>query len=145
MLSDYPRDKWFETADTCDDCGAKYLARVAQLDEDGLFGLVQYVVTHTPDCEVAYDNEGLVDTDLVTAGWAFAQEQFTFLGRAYWPLVERAEAFPCLECGRLIVTVPITVFIERGEKGMLTFCPECTLAIGIDRVLRDGGVRRCVP
>jgi hypothetical protein len=145
MLSDYPRDKWFETADTCGDCDAKYLARVAQLDEDGLFGFVQYVVTHAPGCEVAYDDEGLVDTDLVTAGWEFAQEQFTLLGRAYWPLVKSAEAVPCLECGRLIVATPITVFIERGEKGMLTFCPECALAIGVPQLLRDGGTRRCGP
>jgi hypothetical protein len=145
LLKDYPTGKPFEAADGCESCGARFMVEVIDVDEDGLFGMVEWSITHKPDCpeNPAYDEEeeGL-DWDVEGAGWELSDEPVTIAlpsgGRKmYYPIVVRSNITPCLECGRLIVGTPIIVLIkEMGSE--LDFCPECAERLGIISATNHG-------
>jgi len=132
LLKDYPRFEWFEAADGCDTCGSKAKVMITHVDEKGFLGDVQWRIFHKPDCLEAYDEETLgIDAYEDVAGWEFMPNPFTFRGKQYYPLKSRANIGPCLSCGRLIIGVPLILFIEHGEKGELDFCWHCVKKLGI--------------
>jgi hypothetical protein len=143
LLKDFPRDEWFEAADGCEVCGAKYKVRVIQL-YSATFGEVEWAIRHKPDCPERFieDMDEFVDdidnteSDWDNAGWEFMPEPFTFRGKQYYPLKSRANIGPCLECGRLIIKVPLIFFINEGRKGELDFCRECATRLGIMEMIR---------
>jgi hypothetical protein len=143
LLKDFPRDVWFEAADGCEVCGAKYYVNIVELDKDGVFGFIQWAITHKPDCENRFiedvDEEETAEFDLEPAGWEFMPKTFTFHGKQYYPLKSRANVGPCLECGRLIIGVPLILFIDKGVKGELDFCWECAKKLGIMAMIKRQG------
>jgi len=145
LLRDFPRGVWFEAADGCETCGAKYKVSIIDLDKDGVFGTVEWAITHKADCperfaedmdEFIGEGEEFTESDWDSAGWEFMPKPFTFLGKQYYPLKSRANVGPCLECGRLIIGVPLTLFIGKGVKGELDFCWECAEKLGIMEMIR---------
>jgi hypothetical protein len=138
LLKDYPLNEWFEAADGCEACGAKYKVRVIQL-YSSVFGEVEWAITHKPDCPERFtedmDEEEVTESDWDNAGWEFMPNSFTFRGKQYYPLKSRANIGPCLSCGRLIIGVPLILFIDKGRKGELDFCWECVKRLGIMEVM----------
>jgi len=131
-LKDYLRDEWMEAADGCDLCGAVYQVRVNWVDDTGCFGDIVYRISHTDECperwESVSEEEG-EESDY--AGWEFMENPFTFKGKQYYPLKSRANIGPCLECGKLIIGVPLILFIDEGKGGELDFCWSCAEKLGI--------------
>jgi len=78
-----------------------------------------------------------VISEMDFAGWEFMDKTFRFRGREYYPLKSRANVGPCLNCGRLVVGVPLILFIDEGRGGELDFCFECVEKLGI-----LGGLRK---
>jgi hypothetical protein len=117
--------------------------KVIDVDEEGLFGMVEWSITHKPDCpETAYDEEekGL-DWDVEGAGWELGDQPVTIALpngelKQYYPIVVKSNVAPCLECGRLVVGTPIIVLIEELNSE-LDFCPECAERLGVLRILRE--------
>jgi len=144
LLKDFPKGEWFEAADGCEVCGAKYKVRVIDLDKDGTLGTVEWAITHKPDCSERFaedmdefiGNKEFTESDWDNAGWEFMPEPFTFQGKQYYPLKSRANIGPCLSCGRLIIGVPLILFIDKGRKGELDFCWSCVKRLGIMEMIR---------
>jgi len=140
LLKDYPFNEWLEAADGCDVCGARYQVRVVEVDETGVFGSLEWRITHSPGCPGSFDEETGEEVSSQSGedvvGWEFTPEPFTFMGRQYYPLKSRANVGPCLECGRLVVGVPLILFIDGGEKGELDFCWKCARKLGITRLIK---------
>lgn len=145
LLKDYPRDEWMEAADGCESCGAKYQVKVSWVDDAGIFGDVVARVEHREDCPKRYDEwtgEDVETEEVIdVAGWEYMEEPHTLLGREYYPLKSRANIGPCLECGRLVIGVPLILFIDQGRGGQLDFCFECAEKLGILRALTGGNVK----
>jgi hypothetical protein len=135
LLKDYPQDEWMEAADGCEFCGAKHMVKIAEVDETGKtgnFGLVVIKTEHGEDClELPDEREDI-------AGWDFMDTPHTLLGKEYYPLSSTANIGPCLECGKLVVGVPLILFIEEGRGGELDFCFECAEKLGILKALTGG-------
>jgi transcription elongation factor Elf1 len=139
LLKDFPKGVWFEAADGCEACGAKYKVRVTQL-YSSVFGEVEWAITHKPDCperftedmdEFIGEGKEFTESDWDNAGWEFMPNTFTFQGKQYYPLKTRANIAPCLECGKLVVGVPLILFIDKGVKGELDFCWSCVKKLGV--------------
>jgi hypothetical protein len=123
LLKDYPRDEWFEAADGCEVCGVKYQVQIVDMDMDGVFGAVKWMLKHKPECpEAEEDGE---EWDVESAGWEYMSKPYTFRGRQYYPISLRANVAPCLNCGKIIIGTPLIIFIDKGEKGELDFCWSC--------------------
>jgi hypothetical protein len=140
LLRDFPLHEWFEAADGCDICGAKYEVMIVSIDKEGVFGFVKWRITHKPDCpdrfnEETGEEEAFQYGDDV-AGWEFMPEPFTIQGKQYNPLKSRANIGPCVNCGRLVIGVPLILFIEKGKKGELDFCFECVKRLGIMEMIK---------
>ena len=135
LLRDYPRNRWLRSADRCEACGAWYMVRIADLAGEGLYGDVEVAVAHGPDCPEL--GEGGGDELCMMAGWELGPEPVEFLGREYYPIVARADVVPCLECGRLIVSVPVVVFLS-SRNAELAFCHSCAKKIGVFEFLKRG-------
>jgi hypothetical protein len=141
LLKDFPVYEWFEAADGCEFCGAPYRVMVTDLDESGCFGSVEWELEHKTDCTEVFDEGseeeyGGVDHGEDVVGWEFMPEPFTFHGKQYYPLKSRANVGPCVSCGKLIIGVPLILFIDKGRKGELDFCPECVKRLGIMEMIR---------
>ena len=136
FLKDYPRDEWMASADVCDVCGARRLVRVKKVHGDGLYGIVEIMERHNPGCPMrleAYANERSDH-----AGWEYASETVKLFGREFTPLKARGNVGPCLGCGKLIVGVPLILFLDEGLGGELDFCFNCALELGVIDRLRSG-------
>jgi len=131
LLRDFPLNKWMEAADGCDVCGAKYKVKVTHV-YTGDFGEVEWVITHKPDCP---EDPG-TESDWDNAGWQFMPKPFTFHGKLYYPLKSRANIGPCLSCGKLIIGVPLILFINKGQGGTLDFCFNCAKQLSITKMLK---------
>jgi len=135
FLKDYPRDEWMDSADVCDVCGARRQVKVKKVHGDGLYGVVEIMERHNPGCPMrleAYPNERSDQ-----AGWEYASETVKLCGREFTPLKARGNVAPCLGCGKLIVGVPLILFLDEGLGGELDFCFNCALELGIIDKLRS--------
>lgn len=129
LLKDYPRNVWMEAADACGFCGAKYQVKVTWVDERGCFGDIEWKIPHKDDChELIYEEES-EGNDI--AGWEFHDKVYSLMGREYYPLKTRANIGPCLQCRKLVVTVPLILFLDGGNEGELDFCFGCAKTLGI--------------
>jgi hypothetical protein len=142
QLKDYPQDEWMEAADGCEFCGAKHMVKIAEVDETGNFGTVIIKTEHREDCPELFDDPAPVRDPIEEqedyAGWEFVDKPYALLGKEYYPLSSRANIGPCLECGKLVVGVPLILFLDKGRGGELDFCFECAEKLGILKALTGG-------
>ena len=141
LLRDYPLREWMEAADGCDYCKAKYEARITWVDETGCFGDVEYRISHRQACAERFDMETGEDlrdvTNVDIAGWEYHDKPLTLRGPhgrgcvELYPLKSRANVGPCLLCGKLVIGVPLILFIDEGRGGQLDFCFGCAESLGI--------------
>ena len=135
LLKDYPLDEWIEAADGCEFCKAKYQVRITSIDPDENVGDVAYRITHAKDCPENYELQGGYDPVLVAssdvAGWEYSQKPVTFRGMELYPLKSRLNVGPCLLCEKLVIRVPLILFIDQGRGGQLDFCFSCVEEKGI--------------
>jgi len=136
FLKDYPRDEWMDSADVCDMCGARRQVRVKEVHGDGLYGVVEIMERHGPGCPMRFEAIPCMRSD--QAGWEYACESVELLGREYTPLKARGNVALCLGCGKLIVGVPLILFLDEGRGGELDFCFGCAMELGILDKLRSG-------
>jgi hypothetical protein len=138
LLKDFKLNEWFEAADGCEVCGGKAEVMVTHVDDTGTFGMVEWHIDHKADCPEVYggDEEDSVAVQAVQdfAGWEFMSEPFTFHGRQYYALKSRANIGPCLNCGKLVIGVPLILFIGEGRRGELDFCWGCVKRLDIMRL-----------
>jgi len=130
ILRDYPVAVWFEAADECECCKSKVPKQPDSSTSWILTSYLEWRINHKPDCpEVTEYLEGALVTEISSmdfAGWEYMKEPFKFNGKEYYPLKSRANIGSCLECGKLIVGVPLIIFVEEGRRGELDFCFEYT-------------------
>jgi len=137
QLKDFPFWEWFEAVDGCDFCGAKYQVRVTYVDDSGYFGDVEYRVSHAEDCAERFDEElNTAESIFDMAGWEFTDKPVTVLGKQFLPLKTRANIGPCLNCGKLVIGVPLILFIDEGRGGELDFCSLCFEKLGLWKELK---------
>jgi len=136
FLKDYPRNEWMDAADFCEVCGARHQVRVKEVQSDGLYGVVEINERHGPGCPMRFEAYPYERSD--HAGWEYASESVELLGREYTPLKARGNVAPCLGCGKLIVGVPLILFLDEGLGGELDFCFNCAMELGILDKLRSG-------
>jgi len=123
-LSDFELNKTYEAADRCDECGGKIVYRITWVDPDSKdFGSIEW------ECKRC----GMNDVD--TVGWRLDDKPVSFMGRKFYPLTHRANIGPCLNCGKLVIGVPLILFLDKGEKGELDFCLGCVKKNGWDEKL----------
>jgi len=123
-LTDFKLNYTYEAADRCDECGDKIIFKITWIDpESHDLGTIEW------ECVGC----GLSDMGIV--GWTFADKPVEFMGKQFYPLTARANIGPCLNCGKLIVGVPLILFLNGGTKGELDFCWACVKRRGWDREL----------
>lgn len=130
LLKDFKLNEWMEAADGCEYCGAKYEVRVTDLWSAN-FGDVEYRIKHKPDCPEKFMDEDEEEPAWDNAGWEFMEKPIIFRGNQYYPLKSKANIGPCLECGKLVIGVPLILFIDDCRKGELDFCWDCAKRLGI--------------
>jgi len=139
LLKDFPMNVWMDAADTCEFCGAKYQVKITWVNEQGTLGDVEWRVKHAKNCP-SLDTEPEIQQvvnrlgfvgDVDVAGWEFMPKPFELKGKQYYPLKSRANIGPCLECGKLIIGVPLILFIDEGRGGELDFCWQCVKRLGL--------------
>ena len=119
-LKDYPLNQWLEAAGECPQCQSKSVqAMVTWVDESGDIGDVSL------KCLVC----GFTDSDI--AGWIIGSQTHLILGKRYLPLTSRANVGPCVACEKIVVGVPLILFIEEGRDGEFDFCFSCAEKQGI--------------
>lgn len=136
VLKDYPRDEWMYAADFCEVCGARRQVRVKEVHGDGLYGVVEIMERHGPGCPMRFETHPYERSD--HAGWEYTCESVKLYGREYTPLKARGNVGLCLGCGKLIVGVPLILFLDEGLGGELDFCFGCAMELGIIDRLRSG-------
>ncbi len=120
QLAEYPLNQWIEAAGECPQCNSKQVqVMLTWLDKSGNLGDV------TIKCLTC----GFSDYDL--AGWKVGSKAVTILGKQYTPLTSRANVGSCVVCDRIIVGVPLILFINEGRGGELDFCTECAEKTGV--------------
>jgi len=123
-LLDFELNKDYEAADCCDECGGKIVFRITYRSPDHPnMGAVWWRCLR---CERE-------DVDIV--GWEQADKTVEFMGQKFYPLTARANIGPCLLCGKLVIGVPLILFLDKGEKGELDFCFTCVKKNGWDEKL----------
>jgi len=141
LLTEYPLNEWMEAADGCQHCGAKYKVMITWVHESGDFGNVMTQITHKEDCPERIDLETGVDigeiTDHDVAGWEFADKPVIMLGKEFYPLKARANIGPCLNCGKLVVGVPIILFVDEDKE--VDLCFPCADQLGFLKALKRSG------
>jgi hypothetical protein len=143
LLSDCPFRKWVKAADGCEFCGAEYEVRVTYVDGSGCYGDVEYRIRHRKNCLERFNEETGEEIDCAesvfdVAGWKYLFKPVELKGRVFLPLNCRANVGPCLNCGRLIIGIPLILFIAKGESGELDFCFGCAEKLGIlDNLVRS--------
>jgi hypothetical protein len=142
LLKDFKLHEWSEAADSCEFCGVKFEVRITWVDRTGCFGDIEWRISHRPDCPGKLDEETGEEANFESlidiAGWEFIDKPISLNGREFLPLKCRANVGPCLNCGRLIIGVPLILFIAKGEGGELDFCFGCAEKLGIlDNLVRS--------
>ena len=108
-----------EAADPCDLCGGKIIYEVTFIDKENNVGDVSWECTQC----------GAGGPDIL--GWTIAKNPVDFMGKKFYPITSRANIGPCLNCGKLVVGVPLILFLDEGRKGELDFCFSCAKELGI--------------
>lgn len=124
-LKDYPVHEWMETADGCIYCGAKHEIMILDVNESGDLGDIKIRRHHEEDC---FDPESEDVFDV--CGWVFSHSKLHIVGREFPTLRSHLNAVPCLNCWKLIVGVPVILFLENGEYEA-DFCDTCIQELGI--------------
>jgi len=139
LLKDYPFKTWMPAAGRCEMCAATYVVKIVWVDESGTMGDVEYRVEHEEGCPERYDSETGINRgsfgDVDVAGWEYMDTPMQFRGLELYPLKSRANIGPCLRCERLVLDVPLILFLDEGRGGELDFCWECAEKIGIPKDL----------
>jgi len=136
LLSDYPFRKWVNAADGCEFCGAESEVRVTYIDGSGCYGDVEYRIRHRKNCPEKFNEEtgeeiNFSESTFDVAGWEYLDKPVELNGRQFYPLKARANIGPCLNCGKLVVGVPLILFIDEGRGGELDFCQRCFEDLGL--------------
>lgn len=119
-LSEYPLNQWIEADGECPQCLSNHVQiMISWIDESGNFG---DIAIKCPIC-------GFEDCDIV--GWELKSKPYTILGKQYTPLKSRANVGPCVACERIVVGIPLILFLDEGRGGELDFCFECAEKLGI--------------
>ena len=118
-VSDLKLNEKCEAADPCDLCGGKILYEVTFVDGKNNVGDISWECTQC----------GAGAEDIL--GWILARNPITFMGKPFYPIKSRANIGPCLNCGKLVVGVPLILFLDEGRKGELDFCFRCAKDLGI--------------
>jgi hypothetical protein len=125
-LKDFPLNEWMEAADGCDFCKGKTMVRVTFVDESGDFGDVDVQRHHEIDC---LDQEVFNGWGSDLAGWEYGKKVELF-GKEFSSLKSRVNVALCLNCEKLVVGVPLILWLEEGTVE-LDFCFPCADEIGI--------------
>lgn len=152
-LKDYPLNEWMEASDGCESCGARHQVKVTWVDESGDYGEVLIKTEHRPDCPDLIQEYELWDDPwrgvdgepldspkppperIDIAGWEWSDRKIPIDGREWTALKSRANIGPCLNCGKLVVGIPLILWPESGEVE-LDFCFKCAGELGILTRLR---------
>jgi len=144
-LKDYPQKEWIEAADGCEFCEEKFFVQITDVDGSGNFGSIKWRIYHKEDCpeRLEEEEEILVAAEEFkegedVAGWEFYEHTIMIKGMTFYPIKSRANIGPCLICGKLVIRVPLILFINEGKKGELDFCFDCTKDRGILNQLTKG-------
>jgi len=141
LLKDYPVQTWLKAADGCEYCKAPYEFRVTWIDETGCFGDVETRIQHREGCmSIAEYDENFCEDSHDVAGWEFHERPITIQGHQLIPLKSKANIGPCLHCWKLIVGVPLILFIDQGKGGEIDLCFPCAEKLGVLDQLK-GGIR----
>lgn len=146
VMKDFPR-WWMEAADRCEFCGAKYVVKITSVAEEGYFGEIEWRVYHSKECLNRYDEGtgdelfGEFDEGWDVAGWTLAEKPVDFMGKKFYPITSRGNVGPCLNCGKLVIGVPLILFLNKGHKGQLDFCFSCVKKNGWDQKLLGAPIR----
>lgn len=124
-LEDFVLRGWADAADVCEECGVRYRARAITAGHG--YGSVEWRADHKPGCELAGDDGfGEAGWDLGESLWAIGPEQ-----RQYPAYLRHDEIVMCLECRRLITSVPLWLFIGNLAWA---FCLGCFPTVGLTQV-----------
>jgi hypothetical protein len=137
MLSDYPRNTWFEAAGRCESCWAAPEVQIAFVRKKENMGDVCFRLVHLEDCPERYNFEGeeISGEEPDIAGWEWYPNAVTLPnGKSYNVLSARANVGPCVACGKLIHGVPLILFGEKG-RWEADFCWDCATKDGITKLL----------
>lgn len=126
QLNDFPLNTPFDAADVCEKCGGKLRVTITFIDpnSDHTFGGLFW------ECEQCGDN----GQDIV--GWKLASKPVKILGKEFYPIILRANIGPCLNCGKIVIGVPLILFLNEGHKGELDFCFSCSKKLGLLEALK---------
>lgn len=129
-LKDFPLNTPFDVADECPGCGGKLRATVTFTDpeSDHTFGDVFW------ECQQCGDN----GRDIV--GWKLSETPVKIMGKEFYPITSRANVGPCLNCGKLVIGVPLILFLDQGRNGELDFCFPCAEKLGVLKGLKPNEV-----
>lgn len=119
-LKDFPLNTPFDAADECPNCGGKLRVQITWIDAS------DYVVG-----DVSWECQQCGDSGEDIAGWQLAENPVKLLGKEFYPIISRANVGPCLNCGKLVIGVPLILFLDQGRKGELDFCFSCAKKLGI--------------
>ena len=139
LLKDFIREAWVPAADSCEYCKAKYNVRIKHVNASGTDGIIEWDVQHGPDCSRRFYPEEAVGLDPETStdmvGWTFSEKLVHVCGKNFHPLISRGNIGPCLNCGRLVIGVPLILFLGEGRDGQLDFCWNCAEGLGLLKAL----------
>jgi len=113
-LHDFKLNKIYEAADRCDECGGAIFFKITWIDPE----------THDIG-QIEWECSRCGINDIDTVGWTVADKPVEFMGKQFHPLTARANIGPCLNCGKLVIGVPLILFLNEGRKGELDFCFTC--------------------
>ena len=139
QLKDYPLKEWMEAADGCDYCKAKAQIMVTWIDESGDFGDVHIQYKHEDDCSIEFGDQFSDNIDV--AGWEFSSKILKIAGEEIPTLKSRMNIAPCLSCWKLVVGVPLILWLEDGSVEM-DFCFPCAEKLGILDQLKERATHR---
>jgi len=123
-LRDFKLNHIYKAADKCEECGGEIFYKITWIDPE-----THDIGTIIWECSKC----GINDIDNV--GWTIANKPVEFMGKQFFPLTARANIGPCLNCGKLVIGVPLILFLNKGEKGELDFCFSCVKENGWDEKL----------
>jgi len=104
----------YEAADPCEQCGGRIRVDILFVSKHENFGDILW------ECEGC----GLSDADV--AGWEYADSNVEIVGRKYLPFKSVANYAPCHGCGKLVIGVPLILFIGKPSPwGEIHFCWTC--------------------
>ena len=120
-LKNFPLNTPFDAADDCQNCGGKLGVTITYTDPDSghTFGDLFW------ECKQC----GAGAHDVVE--WQLSEKPVKMFGKEFYPIIARANIGPCLNCGKLVVGVPLILFLEKGRRGELDFCWSCAKELGI--------------